>query len=894
MNFKKINWIIGGFVFAITTFIYIITVQPTMSFWDCGEFLACAYTMGVPHPPGAPLHILVGRIFTMIPFGEDIGFRMNMLSVLSSAFSVLLLYLVGVRVIKNWRGIPKNTYDIILLTLPPAIGALSLAFSDSFWFNTMEAEVYGFGTFLLALSVYLLMIWWDNSDKEHSDRYLLAVAYLSGLALGIHLLVVQVMFLAGLMFYFKRFKFNWKSFSIAVVLSAILFFIFYPGITKKLPELIKSSPSILGLFILVALGFGIIMTYKSKAKGVNLILLAVFLAIIGYSTYISAMMRAGVQDLPVDNNNPENMERMLSYLNREQYGEQPLIWPRRYSMEPMHERTWKNYSSDLDFLWKYQINEMYNRYLFWQYIGRVGHDQGDGVDFKKFFAIPFLLGLFGVFYHFRKDKKLAFIFLMMFIMMGVVTALYQNQQDPQPRERDYFYIGSYFAFSLWIGLGVAGLIELVREAKEKMNWIPATSAILLLGFIFVPVNMLRTNFYYQSRAGNYFPYDYAYNLLQSCDKDAILITNGDNDTFPLWCIQAVYGIRTDVRVVNLSLAQIDWYNLQLKNERPYGSLTVPFNMNDDQIKNLRPMEWPKNGKLMTLDVPKTAYPDTMQSREDLPEKITFAMPPTINVNQGGRQVYAVKVNDLVVLDIVKANKWQRPIYFSVTVTEDNYIGLTEYLMTEGMAQKLYPYKVADPTFGVGIDEEKLTTNLLNVAEIPEKNPKSGFRYRGLNDPDIFYEQVQTRMIDGYRLLFLRLAHKYADKPETHDNAKKVLDGMNTYISSETIRMDYRLIYDVAMLYYRVGDNVNFNKYAETVEASALKELQGPVSQSIMQSYYNPYKILLDIYEAKEDYNKALDILNQLDEKDPSVVLKKQKIMEKMSEIKDTSVLIDSF
>lgn len=893
MNFKKINWIVGGLVFLITTVVYVITVQPTMSFWDCGEFLACAYTMGVPHPPGAPLHILVGRIFTMIPFGEDIGFRMNMLSVLSSSFSVLFLYLISVRVIKNWRGIPKNTFDIVVLTIPSAIGALSLAFSDSFWFNAMEAEVYGFGTFLLALSVYLLMIWWDNSDKEHSDRYLLAVAYLSGLALGIHLLVVQVMFLAGLMFYFRRFKFEWKSFSIAVVLSAILFFIFYPGITKKLPELIQSSPSVLGLFILIALGFGIMVSNKSKAKAVNLILLAVFLAIIGYSTYLSAMMRAGVQDIPVDNNNPENTERMLSYLNREQYGEQPLLLPRRYSMEPMHERTWKNYSSDMDFMWKYQINEMYNRYLFWQYIGRAGYDQGDGVDFKKLFAIPFLIGLFGVFYHFRKDKKLAFIFLMMFIMMGVVTALYQNQQDPQPRERDYFYIGSYFAFSLWIGLGMAGLIELVREAKEKMNWIPVTSGILLLGFVFVPVNMIRNNYHYLSRSDNYFPYDYAYNLLQSCEKDAILITNGDNDTFPLWCIQAVYGIRTDVRVVNLSLAQIDWYNLQLKNEKPYGALTVPFSMSDEQIKNLRPMEWSKNGKTMTLDVPKSAYPDTMQNKENMPEKITFVMPPTINVNQGGKMVYAVKVNDLVVLDIIKANKWQRPVYFSVTVTEDNYIGLGEYLMTEGMAQKLYPYKVADPTLGVGIDEEKLSKSLLDVPGEPSKTPQLGFRYRGLDNPDIFYDQVQSRMVDGYRLLFLRLSHKYASDPATYGNAKKLLDAMNTYISNDAIRMDYRLLYDVAILYSKIGDKENFLKYAAVVEQGALNELKGPVNQSVMQSYYNPYKILLDIYEAKGDYQKALDILNQLDAKDPSVVLKKQKIMDKMSGKIDTTEMNDS-
>ncbi|HPS64129.1 MAG TPA: DUF2723 domain-containing protein, partial [Ignavibacteria bacterium] len=287
MNFKWINRIAGAFVFLFALVVYAITVQPTMSFWDCGEFLACAFTVGVPHPPGAPLHTLVGRLFTMLPIASDIGLRMNYLSVISSALSTLMLYLVIVRVIKNYRGIPESFFDELVIVVSGVIGALSLAFSDSFWFNALEAEVYGFGTFLLTLSIYVLMVWWDNADKPHSDKYLLALAYICGLALGIHLLVIQIVFIAGLMFYLRRFKFSWKGFAIAVVMSAAAFFIFFPGITYGVPQLLSGKFTIWVIYLIILVGLGVFL-YKAYPQISRLVLLSIILAVIGYSTYLSA------------------------------------------------------------------------------------------------------------------------------------------------------------------------------------------------------------------------------------------------------------------------------------------------------------------------------------------------------------------------------------------------------------------------------------------------------------------------------------------------------------------------------------------------------------------------------------------------------------------------------
>jgi len=885
MDSKLINRITGAIVFVFASIVYILTVQPTLSLWDCGEFLACAYTLGVPHPPGAPLHILVGKIFTMLPTASDIGLRMNYLSVFSSALSVLLLYLVSVKVIKNWKGKFDSTFDYVTVVVASAIGALSYAFCDSFWFNALEAEVYGFGTFLVTLCIYVMMIWWEKAEEKGSDKYILFFAYIVGLSLGIHLLVVQCVFVAGLMFYFRRYNYTKNSFIIAIGASMGAFFIVYPFIVKKMPELISSAPVAGFIAIIAILISGIFYSIKKKKSPVlNLIFMAIFLVIAGYSTYISVLQRSTVKNIPLDNSNPDNMERLLSYLNREQYGEQPLIWPRRYMHDQMHDNTWKKYSSDLDFMWKYQINHMFNRYLFWQYIGRESYDQEAGVDFSKFFAIPFIFGLIGLFIHFKKDWKLAFVFFSMFILMGVVTALYQNQQDMQPRERDYFYEGAFYVFSLWIGLGVYGVIGLMKEKMKQGPFVPAASALLLVAFIFVPVNMVRVNYHNQSRAGNYFPYDYAYNLLQSCDKDAILFTNGDNDTFPLWCLQAVYGVRQDVTLVNLSLAQAEWYDIQLKNERPYGSLPVPFTYSNDQLEKVTKQGyslWDEN-KLTSVDIPDKAFPDSIKTKYNLTDKLVFKIPATIRQrDENNKLITAIKSSDLIVLDIIRANKWERPIYFSTSVSPDNFIGLSEYLIVEGMAHKLLPYKVTSTNmYGYPVDLEKMRQNLIvDKIVVPSKTPQHGFLFRNLNK-DIFYDQVQDRMIGSFRTAYLWYAGAVVEDSSKANLTKTILETMERNIPKELNPMDYREKYMVAIFYAKINENKKFEEYASDAYKDAYSIRLA--NKNNLQSYYNPYRILLDISEMRGDYKTEMDLLKELNLNDPSVKQKMEILNSKLN------------
>jgi len=881
MNFKTFNKITGLFVFLFATVVYIMTVQPTLSFWDCGEFIACAFTVGVPHPPGAPLHTLVGKIFTMLPITPDIGLRMNYLSVFSSSFCVLFLYLASVKVINNWRGNPTNFYQIFTVCISAAIGALSYAFCDSFWFNAMEAEVYGFGTFLIGLCLFLIMIWWEKADEPGSDRYLLFMCYVVGLALGIHLLVAQMIFVAGLLFYFRRYTYTRNSLLIAIGISSVAFFIVYPGIVKKFPSAINVS----GIFGVIIIGLVIFGIYYGRAKKIamlSLFCLSVFLVILGYSTYISVLQRSAVQNMPIDENNPDNLPALLSYLNREQYGEQPLLLPRRYSQEPQHRPTWENYSSDMDFMWKYQIKEMFLRYLFWQYVGRAGYAQGDGVNFN-FFAIPMILGLFGIWVHFRRDWKMAFVFMMMFIAMGVVTALYQNQQDPQPRERDYFYVGAFMVFSMWIGIGIYGLIEIIREALKKETFVTGGAVILIASFVLVPGNMIWVNYKKQDRSKNYFPYDYAYNLLQSVEKDAIIFTNGDNDTFPLWCLQAAYGIRTDVRIVNLSLAQTEWYNIQQKNERPYGALPVPFTMSDAQLKKIAPKEWdPKT--VLSIDLPPTAFPDSMRKRPDLPAKFSWTYEGT-PYQQGGQQFRIVKGSDLVMMDILKANKWERPIYWSTTVTSDNYLGLSDYLMMQGMAQRLYPFKVGSGSTGIAVDTDLMRKCLFTDATQPSPTPKYGFKFRGLTDSTIFYDENQIRMISTYRNLFLKLAETYAQDSTKYNLAQETLERMDQVISPKAIKMDYRLEYYVALLYKSIKNEPKFNELMNDVIKQAENEIATSKEKINPNDYYNPYRLLLEAYENKGDYNNALriiDILKSYSRNDPNLIQREQSIRSKMN------------
>ncbi|KAA0210531.1 MAG: DUF2723 domain-containing protein [Ignavibacteriaceae bacterium] len=875
MNNTVLYRIIGAAVFLISFVIYLLTVQQTFAFWDAGEYTAVGYILGNSHPPGTPTNTLLVKIFTLIlPFISEVPLRANLLSVICSSISVMLVYLVLIKILKIWRGEPSGTMDALFVCCSAAIGALSLSFADTIWFNALETEAYANALFFVTIISWLLMVWWEKANEQGSDNIFILIAFLIGLGIGSHLLVVQMLIMAVLIYYLRKFEYSNLGFLKALAVSGLAFVVVFPITVTKIPKIFEYG--LIAVLIYVGLiVYGIYYSTVNKKPVLRLALLCLFFVNVGYSTYGMVFLRADIVNLPINQNAPKDMERFIAYMNREQYGEQPLIWPRRYTNMPHQQITYSNYSSDLSFMWEYQINEMYLRYLYWNFIGREGHDQGDGVDFSKFFAIPFIIGLFGLFYTYYRDKRFGHLLLLMFIVLGVLTALYQNQQNPQPRERDYFYFGSFFIFSMWIGIGVSGIIDLIKEKFIGQSAkIFSITAIVLL-FVFIPFNMARVNYAYKDRSVNYLPYTYAYNLLQSLEKDAILFTNGDNDTFPLWALQAIYGIRTDVRVVNLSLAQIDWYNLQLKNERPYGALPVPFTFNDVQITKLQPVQWETN-RVVKIPVPVSAYPDTMQTK---PSELSFVMPPTIRQQSGNQVITAVKVNDLVVLDIIKANNWERPIYFSITVSSDNYIGLDEYLQLGGMAQKLLPYKVPMNSKGLSLNEEIMHKSLLEPVDEASSSPQYGFMFKNLDNPKLFLDDVQQRMIDTYRGLFMRLALWYGDIPEKKHLALKTVETMEQELPETVVPMDYRLKYDLAILLESLGDQERFNRYANDVIEGAKLEIEK--NPGNFQRSYNPYQLSIEMLELQKRDAELLDMLLKVQALSPG----DQKIQQKINEVK---------
>lgn len=554
-------------------------------------------------------------------------------------------------------------------------------------------------------------------------------------------------------------------------------------------------------------------------------------------------------------NSPKTFTELESYLNREQYGDFPMF-QRRFSSEPHQQSIFTDYSSDLDFLISYQMDHMFNRYLMWNYVGRESSYQDTGVDWTDLFGIPFFIGLFGLYFHFRRDWKMASVFLVMFIFLGYLTAFYQNQQQPQPRERDYFYVGAFFVFSIWIALGIKGILELIQEYfAEKKFLKPLMIATLLVGFIVVPVNMIRANWFEHNRDDNYVPWDYAYNLLQSVEPNAILFTNGDNDTFPLWYLQDVEGVRQDVRIANLSLLNTNWYIKQLKNNTPHGAQKVKFTFTDSEIDQLGPSRW--EPQMMTLDVPKDiiAKFNVKDSSVIKTGKLTWRMNHTVQFGN----VQAIRTQDMVVLDIIHEAKWERPVYFAVTCSDDSKIGLDDYLQMEGMAMKLVPKKSPSRASEL-INEPVLRKQLFEEPQGYSKTYQPGFKFRGLNSKDIFFDENHERLTQNYRNAYMRLAIYYLGQNKDQQ-AIETLDIMDKKIPRSVIPIDFRIKHDVAKIYYSADASEKYEVYAKEVIADAKKSLAA--NPRNFTSYYNPYELLLTHYENLGMYKDAVELLNQL-------------------------------
>ncbi len=929
MNSKRLYYLIGGFVFLTALIVGALTVQPSVPFWDCGEFTASAYGLQVPHPPGTPFFLILGRLFSMIPFAENIGLRVNYISVLSSAFAILLLYSIAVKLINNYKGNEEQSlFEDFLTFMAAAIGALSLSFSDTFWFNAVESEVYANSTFLMALAIWLVMVWYEKADEEGSDRYLYLIAYVMGIATGVHLMALLAIPSIVMLVYYKKFVTDdetlkkstyylvangvlllllamaiWSTYTnttppsreeaaqtdfrfvmmflavtaifvgifykklvnknsiyAPVVLGGIGLGLVYPLIVKYVPKTIGAiggNNTVLDIIIFAAmfalLYFGSLWAKKNYHHTLRVVLMSLFFTLLGFTSYTMIIIRAN-QEPPINLNQPKDFNSLMYYLSREQYGDAP-IFRRRYSQEPMHKPTFSKYSSDLDFFIRYQMDHMVTRYWLFNYAGRHSTRQDDGVDWSQLWGIPFFFGLFGMFYHFKRDWKMATIYMGIFLIMGYIMAIYFNSQEPQPRERDYFYVGAYFIFSVWIGLGVRGLLDMLKEMVNSKTYMPAATVTMVLAFLLIPANMLRTNFHTHDRSRNFLPWDYAYNLLQSAAPNAVLFTNGDNDTFPLWYMQDVEGVRRDVRIVNLSLLNTSWYIKQLKNQEPYGAKRVAMSLTDREIDDLAPTRWKTTN--VSIPVPRNVYKEYgIKDTTKMTGSLKWKFAPTLKYGS----INAVRVQDLVVFDIIKNFRWKRPIYFSVTCSEDSHIGLDKYLKMEGLAYRLVPEKADNElTF---INEPVMRAQLFDSTNVTSKTYRPGLKFRGLNDPTIFFNANQIRLVQNYRNSFIRLALYYLYVAHNNKMVVATLDEMEKKLPRHIIPMDYRLQFDVSGIYQQAGAMDKYLMFTTEIEKKAWEMIKK--NPRNITSTYNPYRMLFEIYENTHQYKKALKVVDALE------------------------------
>ncbi len=880
MNWPRTNRVVAALVFVYALVLYLLTVAPTTSFWDSGEFIAIAHGLQVSHPPGAPFFMLVGRLFSMFVPTEYVALAVNLVSVFSSAGTILLAHLIIVQLVKTWQDDegPRTTMHEISALVGGVIGACTFAVTDSFWFNAVEAEVYAGSMLFTALVVWLILKWSEAARSEEAtlagdahpfslraNRYLILIAYLFGLAIGVHLLNLLAVFFIGLIFFFTEYdREEWTTgkrvlgLIAAGAVSSLVFLFVYPGIVQVLPTVAGAvgAPLLLLLVVAVLIGLGVWQTQKRRMPALNLVMLSITFLMLGYSTYGVIFIRSAANP-PIDENDPETTEAIVSYLKREQYGSTPLLkgqtygstrevtFPRRWSPDPNHQQMYREYDSDWSFFVGYQVNYMYWRYFGWQFVGKDSDRQGAPVitgvaaldqntpnraayfqtpsekaSRNGYFALPLILGLLGMVYHFVRDWRRAFAVLVLFLITGLGIIIYLNQPPFQPRERDYSYVASFFAFALWIGIGGTGVVEMVVQAmKQAAEPARRTVALALAALVFVAVPgwMLVENYDDHDRSGRYVAPDYAYNMLNSVAENGILFTNGDNDTFPLWYLQEVERERTDVRVANLSLLQTPWYIKQLKNQASRESLPLPFSMDDSAIDRIEAVRWeprdislPVNTDALTQS---TEMSQSLVSTQEGTAQLQSPMTWQLTGRQFGQDLFALYPNDLAVLDIVQTNAredWKRPVYFAVTVSPDGQLDLQNYFQLEGQAYRVVPIRHDERQGRVvpGITD----ANLLN------------FRFRGLDDPDVYFDENIRNMVDNYRNIFTSVAESLIEDGHP-DRARALLDLIMEKVPFETIPGDDQSFPFMARAYLLLGDQARARAIFEKAEPYALAMLE---------------------------------------------------------------------
>ncbi|MDO9153974.1 MAG: DUF2723 domain-containing protein, partial [Paludibacter sp.] len=888
-NFRLLNNIFGWVAFAIAATTYLLTMEPTASFWDCGEFISTAYKLDVGHPPGAPFFMLTGRFFSL--FASDpsqVAMLVNTISALASAFTILFLFWTITHLARKVIAKSEEDYtlaNIIGILGAGMVGALAYTFSDTFWFSAVEGEVYAYSSLFTAVVFWAILKWEHVAQRSGSDRWLIFIAYLMGLSIGVHLLNLLAIPAIVLVYYFRNYKVSGKGVFLAMLTSAIILGVVLYGIIPGVVEVatwfelffvnILGLPFNTGLLvyivvIIAALAWSIYESYTARSysrmaisfivaltlvgipffgsnilvgiiiiagislffyfkkdyintRWLNTAMLMITVVLIGYSTYAVIVIRSAANP-PMDQNSPENVFSLKYYLNREQYGDRPLFYgavynapvklriegsmcvpeqktgeaqyapklktsandkdkyiitgykndyvmddrfnmffPRLYSTTASHIAAYKiwadikgtpvtfdycgqqktenkpTFGENLKFFFSYQVNFMYLRYFLWNFSGRQNDMQGNGeidrgnwitgigpIDnllvgnqanlpseladnkgMNKYYMLPLLLGFMGIFFLLnggKEGKHTFWITLLLFVLTGLAIVVYLNQTPYQPRERDYAYAGSFYAFSIWIGLGVLGVIKAIDKYFPK-TLAAGMVTIVALG---VPVLMATENWDDHDRSNRYVARDFGHNYLVSCRPDAIIFSNGDNDTFPLWYNQEVEGKRTDVRVCNLSYLQTDWYIDQMK-RGAYKSAPLPISWEPkDYRAGKNEVLWVEDAYKKPLDLNMTFDfilsddPATKQNKEAyIPAKQLFLpvdaqqviktgtvsaerlaeINPQIDITLGRR----LTKSELMVLEMLKTNNWKRPMYFAVTVGDDYYLGMSDHFELTGLA-----------------------------------------------------------------------------------------------------------------------------------------------------------------------------------------------------------------
>ena len=1090
-QFKLIDTLMGWIAFAIAAFVYCSTIEPTASFWDCPEFITTAFKLEVGHPPGAPFFMLTGNIFSQ--FTDDptkVAMMVNIMSALLSAACIMFLFwsishlarkLVGENgQIKTWgQGL---TVELAAMT-----GAMAYTFSDTFWYSAVEGEVYAYSSLFTAVVFWLILKWEDNADKPGADRWLILIAYLTGLSIGVHLLNLLCLPAIVLVWYFKRnnnpnIKGCLKALLGSFVLVAIVLYSIVPGIVKvggwfellfvnslnmpfntglvvyiftliavvlwaiwesttqksrlRMNLSFIAGIGMLGIpfyghgimsFVYGVVTMGILYFVLSRAKDgihwvsarlMNTTLLCLLMIMIGYSSYAVIVIRSEA-NTPMDQNSPEDVFTLGSYLARDQYGDSPLLYGQPYSapvkMEvkgqyyvpaftegaPQYQRVEKKTENEPDryeiidhkkkyiysynmlfprmhsdrhknnyeewmggikgknvtidhvgerktikvptmmenlyFFWSYQVNFMYWRYFMWNFAGRQNDIQGHGElehgnwitgipffdnlrlgDQSKlptelrenkgrnvFYCLPLLLGIIGLVWQVNKrintkdgmvdeGVKQFWVVFFLFFMTGLAIVLYLNQTPVQPRERDYAYAGSFYAFAIWIGLGVAAISDLLNRYVFKKN--DSMGAVLSGLCLLIPVQMASQTWDDHDRSGRYTCRDFGKNYLMSLDegKAPIIFTNGDNDTFPLWYCQETEGFRTDARVCNLSYLQTDWYIDQMK--RPaYDSPAVPISwkrlqyvtgtregisvrpgeleraieiLKDDpqamkELLGENPYElsniidkwilndnealqcFPTDSVVITIDKDAVRRSGMMIAGDSIPDVMHISL-------KGKRAVYK---SEMMIYEMLCRTNWERPLYVACTVGSDNYGSLGNNFVREGLVDRITPFNTKES--GITMDTERMYDNLMNK-----------FRFGGLDNPNIYLDETVLRMCYTHRRLFATLAMQLMREGK-NDKALNVVRYVKEMIPAETVPHNYMSgSMDLARVWLLQGERDEAERIVMDIATNACEYLdwyaglKPRVQQSCAQDIlYNVYQLnnAVDILESAESENhKALE------------------------------------